>query len=74
MTKKLFYTLALAILSPWLCLTAQLKVESGATFFIGSGATVTVEGNVSSATDLQGTGNSRIDWESGQAQCLYFGS
>lgn len=37
-------------------MTAQLKVESGATFFIGAGATVTVQGNVTSAADLQGTG------------------
>lgn len=53
---KLFYSIAIAILSPWLCSYAQLKVESGATLFIGSGATVTVQGNVASSADLQGTG------------------
>lgn len=35
---------------------SQLKIESGAVFFIGSGATVTVQGDVTSAADIQGTG------------------
>ena len=34
---------------------SQLVIDN-ATFFIGSGATVTVQGNVTSNVDIQGTG------------------
>ena len=36
--------------------TAQLTIEPGATLMIESGAVVTVQGNVSSQTNIQGTG------------------
>jgi hypothetical protein len=38
-----------------ICCNAQLKIDN-ATFFIGSGATVTVQGDVTSNVDIQGTG------------------
>jgi hypothetical protein len=39
-----------------LLLNAQLNIGAGATFFIQSGATVTVQGDLTSAVDIQGPG------------------
>ncbi len=34
----------------------QVTIQSGATFFVQSGATVTIQGDLSSSSDIQGTG------------------
>ncbi|HWR33265.1 MAG TPA: hypothetical protein VN451_07065, partial [Chitinophagaceae bacterium] len=52
--KKLF-TFSILVCSFSICCMAQLKIDN-ATFFIGSGATVTVQGDVTSNVDIEGTG------------------
>jgi hypothetical protein len=55
MKMKHYLTLAMAI-GAGSQLNAQLNIQSGATFFIQSGATVTVQGDVVSNDNIQGTG------------------
>jgi hypothetical protein len=49
-----------------LLLKAQLNIGAGATFFIQSGATVTVQGDLTSAVDIQGPGKVLLKGSSNQ--------
>jgi hypothetical protein len=55
MKRKHYYLLALLGLSSTAAM-AQLNIQSGAQFFISSGATVTVQGDVTSNDNILGTG------------------
>ena len=52
--KKIF-SFSILLLSAYISYS-QLTIQSGATFFIQSGATVTAQGDVTSNADIQGAG------------------
>lgn len=57
MTRKIYSTLMIAGLMMFSKFSnAQLTIQSGAQFFIETGATVTVQGDITSNADILGTG------------------